>query len=260
MPRPIRIIPAIDLRGGRVVRLSQGDYDAETRYKQDPVALARTYQAAGADYLHVVDLDAARDGGEENLPVIRRITDALSIPVQSGGGVRSGDDIRRRFQAGLARVVVGSVAVSEPQRMSRWLDEFGSDALVAALDVRQADGVFRPAVKGWTETAGQDLEQTLAPLAAAGLRHLLVTDISRDGQLQGPNMALYQSLREHWPDLVLQASGGIAELDDLRQLAEHDIPSVIVGKALLEGRFSLKQALALNTGVNGESNAGKPQS
>lgn len=240
----MQLIPAIDLRGGQVVRLRQGDFKRETRYQRDPVALAEYYADSGAEVLHIVDLDAARDGGEQNMEVMQRMVDASGLCVQVGGGVRARADVRRRLDVGCARVVVGSVAATAPERFVAWLQEFGADNLVAALDVRRGeDGAYYPAVHGWVETGKKPLERVLNPLISGGLRHLLATDIARDGELSGPNLDLYHRLLEYGPGLAVQASGGVSELEDFDALLRLDLAGVIVGKALLENRFTVKDAL-----------------
>ena len=241
---PLHLIPAIDLRGGHVVRLRQGDFNRETRYQRDPVALAEYYAESGAEVLHIVDLDAARDGGEQNLETIEAMVAATDLCVQVGGGIRARADVRRRLDVGCARAVVGSVAATAPDRFVSWLNEFGSECLVAALDVKLGDdGSYYPAVHGWTETGKMPLERVLNPLITGGLEHILATDIARDGELVGPNLDLYKRLLEYGPELSVQASGGVSGLDDLNKLQPVGVTSVIVGKALLEGRFTVRQAL-----------------
>jgi phosphoribosylformimino-5-aminoimidazole carboxamide ribotide isomerase len=234
------IIPAIDLRGGRVVRLQQGDYDRETRYTDDPVELAERYQTAGASYLHVVDLDSARAGGDANLETIGRICRALDIPVQTGGGVRSLDDLKRRLDLGASRVVVGSLCVREPGLVCEWLDHLSAEQLVAGLDVaRDFSGSWVPRASGWTEEGSLTLVALLDRLIEAGLQHLLCTDIERDGMFSGPSIALYRSITERYSGLAVQASGGIGEPADLQEVARTSVAACIVGRALLENRVPM---------------------
>ncbi len=243
-PEPrMALIPAIDLRAGRVVRLAQGDYDRETRYPDDPVALARQYQDAGAGLIHLVDLDAARDGGEANLPVIGRICHALSIPVQTGGGVRCLEDLQQRLEAGARRVVLGSLCVKRPDAVCAWLEALGGEAIVAGLDVTRVEDRWVPRAAGWTEAGEHDLFGLLERLNGAGLRHLLCTDIERDGMFSGPSTGLYSELVQAFPDLEIQASGGIGSDADLDQAAATGVAGCIVGRALLEGRVS-QEAIA----------------
>ncbi len=236
------LIPAIDLRQGRCVRLFQGDFDRETRYDADPVALASAYARAGASRLHVVDLDGARHGQSSQAALIGEMGRAAGIPVQTGGGLRESDQVRQLLKAGAHSAVVGTRIVEQPQMLGTWLQEFGPDHLVAALDVNAGeDGQFYPATAGWTETGDVTLEGLLDVLCPLGLRHVLCTDISRDGMLSGPNLELYQTLVAR--GLKVQASGGVSSLDDLVALKGIGVDGIIVGKALLEGRFTTEEAL-----------------
>ncbi|WP_101926577.1 MULTISPECIES: 1-(5-phosphoribosyl)-5-[(5-phosphoribosylamino)methylideneamino]imidazole-4-carboxamide isomerase [Luteimonas] len=237
--------PAIDIRDGRVVRLAQGDYDQETRYGDDPLAQIQAYAGDGAQWLHLVDLDAARAGGYTLAPLLARIRATTALQVQTGGGVRTDDDVSRILDAGAARVVVGSLAVREPARVLGWLDTFGSERITVALDTRlDRDGSWRLPVHGWTETADETLD-TLAQLyARGGLRHLLSTDIARDGMLSGPNLALYAHLRALVPALQVQASGGVRDLDDVVAAKAQGCAGIVLGRALLEGRLCVAEAVA----------------
>jgi len=235
------IIPAIDLVRGRVVRLEQGDYERETSYLQDPLELALRYEKAGANLLHLVDLDSARDGGDVNLEVIGRICQALTIPVQTGGGVRSLADLQQRLDLGAARVVIGSLCVRQPEMVCSWLDDLGPAGIVAGLDVaRGLEGGWYPRAAGWTEAGEVDLFALLDRLADHGLKHLLCTDIERDGMFSGPSLELYESIVARFPGLDLQASGGVGSAADLDAAARTGASGCIVGRALLEGRVSLK--------------------
>lgn len=236
------VIPAIDLREGHVVRLQQGDYDRETRYAADPVVLAAGYRDAGAQWLHVVDLDGARAGHFTQLALIGQLA-RCALQVQAGGGVRDADDVRRLLDAGAARVVVGSIAVRDPGRVLRWLQTFGSECIVLALDARDVEGTWRLPAAGWTEDGGATLDERVRTYAAAGARHVLCTDIARDGMLAGLNLGLYAHLRELAPVLAVQASGGVRGLDDIRAARTVGAGGAILGRALLEGRFTLAEAL-----------------
>lgn len=238
------VIPAIDLRGGRVVRLRQGDYARETVFADDPVELAARYADEGAQWLHVVDLDGARSGNFENLSAIEAICLVESLQVQCGGGVRNVDDLQRLYATGVARAVVGSVAVRDPDTTAGWLDQFGPDRLVLALDVRREAGAWRPAVHGWTGQSGLGLDALAAYYARAGARHVLCTDIARDGTLGGFNLDLYRDLLDSAAGFEIQASGGACSLDDIRAVRAVGVHAVILGRALLEGRFTLRDALA----------------
>jgi len=239
------IYPAIDVRDGHVVRLLQGDYDRETRYGDDPFQRAEAYAGAGAGWLHLVDLDAARAGGYTLHALLPRLRDGLGLKVQTGGGVRSEADVERLLQAGARRVVVGSLAVREPDRVLGWLERFGSDRLTVALDTRRdAQGCWRLPVHGWTESGGEELMVLARRYRDAGLVHLLCTDIDRDGMLSGPNLDLYRELLSAVPGLSLQASGGVRDLADVQAARAAGCAGVVLGKALLEGRLRLAEALA----------------
>ena len=240
----ITVIPAIDLLDGRCVRLLHGDFDHCKIYDRDAARLAAGYAAQGADWLHVVDLAASRDGPEADTRPLLELLQAAPQSVQTGGGVRDEDDVQTRLDHGAARVVAGSVCVTQPERFSGWLKSFGPDRLVAALDVRiEDDGTLRPRTHGWTRGGSRSLWELLDYYAEHGLRHLLCTDIGRDGAMTGPNVELYESLATRYPSLEIQASGGVSGLGDLRRLAGTGVAAAITGKALLEGRFTVAGAL-----------------
>lgn len=239
------VYPALDIREGRVVRLLQGDYAQQTTYGDDPLPRAQAFAAAGASWMHLVDLDAARAGGYTLAPLLAAIAAQTGLKVQTGGGVRSRDDVARILDAGAARVVVGSVSVREPDAVIGWLREFGPDRLTIALDARQAeDGRWLLPVHGWTETAEDTLEALAQRYAEAGMQHLLCTDIARDGMLSGPNIDLYQHLARLLPGVAVQASGGVRDAQDVAQAKAVGCGGAILGKALLEGRMTLEGALA----------------
>lgn len=238
------VYPAIDVREGRVVRLRQGDYAQETRYDDDPLALATRYSDAGAQWLHLVDLDAARAGGYMLAPLLRAISDHAGLQVQTGGGVRDEKDVEAILEAGAQRVVVGSLAIREPERVQGWLRAFGAEHLTVALDTRQDEGgEWRLPVHGWTESTARALFDLASDYAAAGLRHLLCTDISRDGMLSGPSLDLYGELCRRFPGLQVQASGGIRDAADISAARVSGCGGAVLGKSLLDGRLSLLDAL-----------------
>ena len=237
------VIPAIDLREGRVVRLRQGDYGQQTTYEFEPRALARRYAEAGAEWLHVVDLDGARSGGLDNLQVIETIArDGMKI--QAGGGVRGERDLRRLFDAGVTRAVVGSVAIRDPGLVGAWLGRYGAERMTVALDTRRVDGRWALPSAGWTELEAQSLDELAPWYAARGAHHLLCTDIDRDGMLGGFNLDLYRHLAAIAPTLAVQASGGVRSVDDIAAARDAGAQGVILGRALLEGRFTIEEALA----------------
>jgi phosphoribosylformimino-5-aminoimidazole carboxamide ribotide isomerase len=240
----MKLIPAIDLLDGRCVRLLHGDFEQVTHYPASAAELAHDYADAGARWLHVVDLAASRDGADADTSALFSLLGQAKQSVQTGGGVRNAEDISRRLDAGAARVVVGSLSVTDSQRFISWLTQFGADRLVAALDIRiDEEGMPWPRTHGWTGRGDRDMWQLLDELVAGGLRHLLCTDISRDGALSGPNIDLYTDITRRYPGLQLQASGGVSSLDDLQQLKTTGAAGVITGKALLEKRFSVAEAL-----------------
>lgn len=239
------IYPAIDLRGGRVVRLTEGRFDQETSYGDDPAAVAREFAAAGAAWLHVVDLDGTKDPARRQTALVERLARESGLRVQTGGGIRDEAQVEALRRAGAERVIVGSLAVREPERVRGWLGRYGPEHLALALDVRiDETGAARVATAGWQETSAEPLERVLDGFLAAGLVHVLCTDISRDGRLTGPNAQLYTGLRARFPGIQLQASGGVASLDDLRRLRALGAAGAIVGRALYEKRFTLREALA----------------
>lgn len=239
------LIPALDLINGEVVRLQQGDFARQTTFASDPMPIAQDYAAAGAQWLHVVDLDGARDPAKRQVTTIERLARELPLQVQVGGGIRQRSDIEALFAAGVQRVVIGSLAVKQPELVSAWLEEFGSDAIVLSLDVSIAanDNAY-VATHGWQETSELTLEQAIERFLPFGLRHVLCTDIAKDGMLNGYNTDLYAGLKQQYPQLVIQASGGAAQLDDLRALQAIGCDSAILGKALLTGKFTLEEAFA----------------
>jgi phosphoribosylformimino-5-aminoimidazole carboxamide ribotide isomerase len=237
------VIPAIDLRGGQVVRLRQGDYAQETRYDSDPRDLAARYANAGARWLHIVDLDGARAGDLSNLAVIEAMAKA-GMHVQAGGGVRSEENVLRLFAAGVTRVVVGSVAIRDPKSVAAWMNRHGADRFTIALDTRWRDGYWSLPSAGWTEEETRTLDELAPWYAEKGARHLLCTDIDRDGMLAGFNIDLYRHLTQVAPKLAVQASGGVRSLEDIRAARNAGARGVILGRALLEGRFTLDGALA----------------
>lgn len=239
------VYPALDIRDGQVVRLLQGDYAQQTTYGDDPLPRAQAFAAAGAQWMHLVDLDAARAGGYTLAPLLSRIATSTALHVQTGGGVRDRDDVARILDAGASRAVIGSLAVREPARVLAWLQEFGAERLTIALDTRQGDdGVWRLPVHGWTETADVILDELAVRYAQAGMRHLLCTDIARDGMLSGPNLGLYAHLSRLLPGVAVQASGGVRDVDDVAAARAAGCAGAVLGKALLEGRMRLQEALA----------------
>ena len=237
------VYPAIDLRAGVCVRLMHGRFDAVTRYDDAPAARLVAFRASGADWAHIVDLDGAEAGRAVQHGLIGELAAAIDIRIQSGGGVRSVDDVQRLLDAGVSRVVVGSLAVSDPDTVSGWLERFGPDHITLAIDVKADGDRYIPALRGWTEAASIDLWAALDRYPPGVAKHLLVTDVGRDGALTGPNLDLLAEIHQRRPDLWLQASGGVADLSDLTGARSVGASGAIVGRALYEGRFTLEQAL-----------------
>lgn len=238
------LYPAIDVRAGQVVRLHQGDYAQETCYADEPLFVARRYAQAGASWLHLVDLDAARAGGYTLAKLLASIKASTTLRVQTGGGVRSEADVVALLAAGADRVVVGSLAVGQPTTVIEWMQRYGADRITVALDTRRSvNGIWRLPTKGWTEDMGAELEPTLANYAVNGLEHLLCTDIDRDGTLSGPNLDLYRRIRGLCPSVKLQASGGIRNRTDVAAARAMGCAGAVLGKALLDGSFTFDDAL-----------------
>jgi phosphoribosylformimino-5-aminoimidazole carboxamide ribotide isomerase len=232
----ILVIPAIDLRGGHCVRLHQGSYEEETVYFDDPVKMARLWRVQNARTLHVVDLDAARGGSEDNRKVIREICGALDIPVQLGGGIRTMEDVEAALELGIYRVIIGTAAVRDPDLVEEAVAKHGCSRVVVGIDAR--DGEVR--VQGWTEGSGIDAVELAVEMERRGCRRIIYTDISRDGTLQGPNVEAYRQLGENLKAARITVSGGVGGYQDLlrvKELARYRVDSVIVGKALYENRF-----------------------
>lgn len=241
----MKVIPAIDLRGGRCVRLSQGDFDRETEYSTDPAAIAQEYASMNVSELHMVDLDGARGGVQENRELVRRIAAESPLALQLGGGIRDRSKLAEWFEHGVARCVIGSIAITDTERTLSWLREYGPERIVLALDVRLDDsGVPRLVTHGWNKKTELSLWDCIARYRDAGLRHVLCTDVARDGEMSGPNLALYTEFVDRCPDIELQASGGVRNLSDLRQLRQLGAAAAITGRALLEGELTAEEVRA----------------
>ena len=233
------IIPAIDLIEGQCVRLSQGDYDQKVVYGADPVLVAREFEAQGATWLHVVDLDGAKEGSPVNLEVVREIVRSTALKVEYGGGLRSVESVRLAMDCGIERAVVGSKIALDLKEAEKWFREFG-DRIMASIDTK--DGLV--AVHGWEETAEIHGVELASQLQGIGCRRIMTTDIATDGMLRGPNVEWMKEMVDS-VDISVIASGGVANLDDLKALIATGCEGAIVGKALYERRFSLSEALAL---------------
>jgi len=231
----MKIIPAIDLLDGQVVRLQKGDYEKKTVYNDNPLDEARKFKEAGFSHIHVVDLNGAKNGKFENLPIIEEMIEKLGLSVQTGGGVRSRSDIEQLLQAGLNGVICSSLTVKKPDEWLEAIREYPKQ-MILGLDLK--DG--KMAYGGWLETSNQSIKEFLEPMLHAGLRTVLSTDIARDGMLRGPNFKMYGNLQSHFPNLNWIASGGVSSLDDLSKLSTLGIFGVVVGKAYYEGKITLE--------------------
>ena len=238
----MELIPAIDLRGGRCVRLFQGDFNAETVYSDDPNEILERYCSFGARYVHVVDLDGARDGAQGNRELIVNLVATRKAKLQVGGGLRSLERAQALLDAGVDRVVIGSVAVTNPAEVKQWLAKLGGARVVLGFDVRlDADGTPQLTTHGWQRTTSTGLWRAVDDYLPHGLKHVLCTDVARDGALTGPNFALYRDAVQRFPEIAWQASGGIASGADLQQLRACGLKAAISGKALLENRIPVQE-------------------
>ncbi len=240
------IYPAIDLIDGGCVRLEKGSFDAVTKYSADPVDVARQYKETGAQWAHVVDLDGARDSAKKQSDLIEKICCESGLLIQSGGGVRSYHDVKRMLHCGVERVVIGSLAVKDPDSVRRCFDDFGPEKICLAVDVKPNGSEFEVAISGWREDSGFYLSAVLDMYLESGLRHVLCTDISRDGMMGGCNLNLYRDLKVKYPELIVQASGGVCGMEDVGVLRAMKIGGAVIGKALYEGKISLAEALKGN--------------
>ena len=230
------IIPAIDLMDGKCVRLTQGDYGQKKEYSADPLDMARQYEDYGIRRLHVVDLDGAKAKKPCNLAVLERIAAGTALDVEWGGGIKDADALKSALDAGAGRIICGSIAVDDRTEFTSWLSEFGPSRIILGADVR--DG--KVATHGWLRDSGLSLEELMGWYVPCGLSQMICTDISRDGMLQGPDFGFYVALKQAWPSVDVTLSGGVSCMDDLYEASRLGLHSVIVGKAIYEGRISLK--------------------
>lgn len=239
------IYPAIDLMDGGCVRLFKGDFNQRTNYDISPMDVARRCAKAGSEWMHIVDLDGAKTGKTEQAELIMDIAKESGLQVQTGGGLRELAHIERLLNGGVQRVVIGSLAVTNPQMVKFWIRSLGADHVVVALDVKEGeDGKFYPTTRGWTETSDRDLSTVLDDYMGSGLKTVLITDIARDGVLKGANDALYADIIANYPTLQLITSGGVGALSHVKALKALKPHGIIIGKALYEDKFTLEQAIA----------------
>ena len=232
----IELVPAIDIIDGKCVRLSQGDYDTQKVYNENPLEVAKEFEANGIRRLHVVDLDGAKSSHIVNYKVLDKIAGHTSLVIDFGGGIKSDEDLNIAFENGAQMVTLGSVAVKKPDLFKGWLHKYGAEKIILGADVKDN----HISVNGWKEESQQELLPFLSDYTQEGVRKVLCTDISRDGMLQGPSIELYKQIMTQFPDMHLIASGGVSCLDDIIRLDEAGIPAVVFGKALYEGRITLK--------------------
>ncbi|ACC98272.1 Phosphoribosylformimino-5-aminoimidazole carboxamide ribotide isomerase [Elusimicrobium minutum Pei191] len=238
------IFPAIDILDGKCVRLFKGDFNKTTVYENDPVKTAKDFESQGSKYLHIVDLDGAKNPLNRQSEIIKRIALETELNIQTGGGIRSEEQIKDYLDNGVSSVIVGSMAAVEPEKAKGWIKTFGKERIVLSLDVNIVNNEPFVAAYGWQGSSGKNLFDLINGYTLQGLR-VLCTDISRDGALQGPNIDLYKNVLNKCPGVELQASGGVAGLNDLIKLKETGVHGVIVGKALYERKFTLREALSI---------------
>ena len=233
----IELIPAIDIIGGRCVRLSQGDYERQTTYDAEPADMVKRFADCGVKRVHVVDLDGAKAAQPENLPTLEKMAGIDGVNIEWGGGLKTETAVRQVFDAGAAYAIVGSVAAKQPDLFTTWLNAFGAERMVLGADVREG----KVSVSGWQEDLNLGIEALIDIFQPHGLCQVICTDISRDGMLQGPSFDLYTQLQAAYPDIDFTVSGGISSMDDIRRLNSLNLRKVIIGKAIYEGRISLKE-------------------
>jgi len=239
------MIPAIDLINGEVVRLFQGDYSQKTNYQYTVKERQQAYASAGAKVMHFVDLDGAKDSNKRQLSTLKTVVNHDSMIIQVGGGIRNEDDVKQLLALGANRVVIGSLAIKQPELVIEWLKTYGGEKIVLALDIKiDEHGNKTLPTHGWIEDSGVNLEDLMDRYISAGIKHILCTDISKDGTLAGSNVNLYTELCAKYPDIAWQASGGIGSLDDVKALIPTGVSGVILGRSLLEGKFTLEEAIA----------------
>ena len=233
----IELIPAIDIIGGQCVRLTKGDYDQKTVYRNSPAEVAKEFEQIGFKRLHVVDLDGAKSKHIVNEQVLKAITTETNLVVDFGGGIKTDADIEKAFSAGASMVTIGSIAVTDPDRFMGWLEKYGASRIILGADVRNG----KISINGWKEDSGEALLPFMKKYIDAGVRNVLCTEISKDGTLAGPAIDLYKEMMATYPELHLIASGGVSSIDDIKALEVAGIPAVVFGKAIYEGKINLKE-------------------
>ena len=237
----IELIPAIDIIGGQCVRLTKGDYDQKTVYRDSPAEVAKEFEDLGFKRLHVVDLDGAKSKHIVNDAVLKSITTETNLIVDFGGGIKTDEDIEKAFASGASMVTIGSIAVTQPERFMGWLEKYGAERIILGADVRHG----KISINGWKEDSGEALLPFMKKYIDAGVRNVLCTEISKDGTLSGPAIDLYKEIMAAYPELHLIASGGVSSIDDIKALDKAGIPSVVFGKAIYEGKINLNELVCL---------------
>ena len=233
----MRIIPAIDIIDGKCVRLSKGDYDTKIIYNENPLEVAKSFEAHGIEYLHLVDLDGAKSSKIVNYKILEQIASQTSLQIDFGGGLKSDDDLRIAFESGASQITGGSIAVKNRAIFEKWISEYGSDKIILGADAKDE----KIAVSGWLEESNEDLIPFIQDYQTKGIQYVICTDIAKDGMLQGPSFDLYEKILSEAKGVKLIASGGISTFDELPRLAELGCEGTIIGKAIYEGRITLKQ-------------------
>jgi phosphoribosylformimino-5-aminoimidazole carboxamide ribotide isomerase len=240
------IIPAIDIIDGKCVRLTKGDYAQQVVYNENPLEVAKQFEAAGIERLHIVDLDGAKAGKIINLKVLETVASGTSLTIDFGGGIKTISDVGNVFNAGAAIVTLGSLAVKHPELLEEWLMEFGTQKFLVGADV--LDGKIK--ISGWLEDGGIDLYSFIGKMLGVGVTNIFCTDISKDGVMEGPSIDLYKQIMEEHPEVNLVASGGVSNVNDVLQLKEIGCAGVIIGKAIYEGKVSLAELVKINQRSN----------
>lgn len=233
----IDIIPAIDIIGGKCVRLEQGDYKVKKIYNENPLEVAKAFEDAGIKRLHLVDLDGAKARHVVNMKVLANIAACTHLTIDFGGGIKTDEDIQKVFDNGATMVTIGSIAVTNPNMLNTWITRYGSDKIILGADVKNN----KIAITGWMNTTDRDLFEYLDEKKNAGIKKILCTDISKDGMLKGPALELYKKIKRHFEDLYLIASGGVSKVTDIEHLLKSGIDAVVIGKAIYENRISLDE-------------------
>jgi len=233
----MRIIPAIDIIDGKCVRLSKGDYDTKKIYNENPLEVAKSFEAHGIEYLHLVDLDGAKSSRIVNYKVLEQIASKTNLKIDFGGGLKSDSDLKIAFENGANQITGGSIAIKHPEIFKSWIQQYGADKIILGADAMNE----KVAISGWLEESKEEVIPFIQSYQQEGIQYVICTDISKDGMLEGPSFELYQRILEQTKDLKLIASGGISTFDELPKLAELGCEGTIIGKAIYEGRISLKQ-------------------